>query len=73
MTASNQERAKAMSILARSLFKDLAAQGYSERDVVALATALLGEVTDRDAREQRALGEVASASTQVSAPRLAAV
>lgn len=58
-----------MSILARSLYKDLAAQGYTDRDVVSLATALLGEVTDRDARQQRAIEEAA----RVAPPRLAAV
>lgn len=58
-----------MSILARSLYKDLAAQGYTDRDVVSLATALLGEVTDRDARAQRALDDAAL----VPPPRLAAV
>ncbi|MDX2088319.1 MAG: hypothetical protein SFX73_10740 [Kofleriaceae bacterium] len=36
---------KAIQILAKSLFRELTSQGYSVRQIVGLATALLGEVT----------------------------
>jgi hypothetical protein len=40
-----EARARAVRILARSLARDLAAQGFDLRDVLALATELIGEVT----------------------------
>ncbi|MCP4443852.1 MAG: hypothetical protein GY811_00720 [Myxococcales bacterium] len=43
---SASERKRALDILARSLFRELTAQGYDRRHIVTLATALLGEVTD---------------------------
>ncbi len=36
---------KGVRILAKSLFKDLTAQGYDQREIVSLATQLIGEVT----------------------------
>lgn len=39
------DRTKSMQILARSLFKQLRQQGYETREVLSLATELLGEVT----------------------------
>jgi hypothetical protein len=44
---SQAERTRAMGILARSLYRELGSQGFEQKDVVELATALLGEVTDR--------------------------
>ena len=41
------DRAKAVRILAKSLFRDLTAQGFDERQIVALATELISEVTTR--------------------------
>lgn len=38
-------RHSAVRTLAKSLFRELAAQGFTPKHVVALATALLGEVT----------------------------
>ena len=37
-------RRRAVRILARSMFRDLTAHGYSVRDIVGVATALIGEV-----------------------------
>jgi len=39
------DRKRSLNILARSLYKELTAQGYEQTHIVALATALLGEVT----------------------------
>ncbi len=43
---SATERKRALDILARSLYRELTAQGYEQKHIVTLATALLGEVTD---------------------------
>lgn len=43
--ASPPERNKAVRILAKSLFRELTAQGYNERQIVNLATELISEVT----------------------------
>ena len=39
------EREKALRILAKSIYKELRAQGYDHRQVVALATELIAQVT----------------------------
>ncbi|HLU67808.1 MAG TPA: hypothetical protein VKZ63_16100 [Kofleriaceae bacterium] len=41
------QRNRSVRILAKSIFRELKAQGYDDRQVVALATELLSEVTDR--------------------------
>jgi hypothetical protein len=38
-------RREAVRILARSLFRELRSQGYSARQIVGVATELLGQVT----------------------------
>ena len=43
---SPAERQRALDILARSLYRELTSQGYEQKHIVTLATALLGEVTD---------------------------
>ncbi len=43
---SAAERQRALDILARSLYRELTSQGYEQKHIVTLATALLGEVTD---------------------------
>jgi hypothetical protein len=40
-----ETRARAVRILARSLARDLTAQGFDQRDVLALASELIGEIT----------------------------
>ena len=40
-----QDREKALKILARSMFKELKSQGYEARQIVALATELISQVT----------------------------
>lgn len=39
------DRNKAVRILAKSIFRELTAQGYNEKQIVSLATALISEVT----------------------------
>ena len=39
------EQEKALKILAKSIFKELKAQGYDSRQVVSLATELIAQVT----------------------------
>ncbi len=43
--ARDPEREKALRILAKSIFKELKAQGYQPRQVVGLATELIALVT----------------------------
>jgi len=45
--ATPAERAKGVRILAKSIFRELSQQGYDERQIVALATELISEVTTR--------------------------
>jgi hypothetical protein len=44
-TQATAPRNKAVRILAKSIFRELTAQGYSEKQIVNLATELLSEVT----------------------------
>lgn len=46
-TPSASERQRALDILAKSLYRELTAQGYDQQHIVKLATALLGEVTTK--------------------------
>jgi uncharacterized membrane protein YcjF (UPF0283 family) len=47
----NSERHKAIKILARSLHKQLTSEGYDDKQIVALATELISEVTHRIASD----------------------
>lgn len=42
-----------MKILAKSIYRDLEAQGFDERQIVALATELISEVTNKISRDSR--------------------
>ena len=42
-----EQKARAVRILAKSIYKDLQAQGFDDKQVVALATELISEVTSR--------------------------
>ena len=39
------QQSKGVRILAKSIFRELTAQGYDERQIVSLATELISEVT----------------------------
>jgi hypothetical protein len=49
--ATMSERNKGVRILAKSIFKELTAQGYDARQIVSLATELISEVTSNIAAE----------------------
>ena len=56
-TATMTEReakARAVKILAKSIYRDLEAQGFDEKQIVALATELISEVTSKMARGEKA-------------------
>jgi len=45
-----EARTRAVKLLARSIYRDLEAQGFDEKQIVSLATELISEVTTRIAR-----------------------
>jgi hypothetical protein len=45
-----EAKTRAVKILAKSLYRDLEAQGFDEKQIVALATELISEVTAKMAR-----------------------
>lgn len=45
------QRNRGVQILAKSIYRDLMAQGFAKRDIVNLATALLDQVTTKMAAE----------------------
>ncbi|MCG8422841.1 MAG: hypothetical protein MJE77_33435 [Proteobacteria bacterium] len=45
------DRARGVEILAKSIYRDLMAQGFAKRDIVHLATALIDQVTIKIAAE----------------------
>lgn len=56
VTAMTDREAKtrAVKILAKSIYRDLEAQGFDEKQIVALATELISEVTSKIARDKGA-------------------
>ena len=42
-----EARIRAVKILAKSIYRELEAQGFDEKQIVSLATELIGEVTAR--------------------------
>jgi hypothetical protein len=56
-TATMTEReakSRAVKILAKSIYRDLEAQGFDEKQIVALATELISEVTAKMSRGDKA-------------------
>ena len=45
--SDREAKARAVKILAKSIFRDLEAQGFDEKQIVALATELISEVTSK--------------------------
>jgi hypothetical protein len=45
-----EAKSRAVKILAKSIYRDLEAQGFDEKQIVSLATELISEVTSRIAR-----------------------
>ena len=52
-TMHSADKTRAIKILARSIYKDLEAQGFDEKQIVSLATELISEVTTRMAKDAR--------------------
>jgi hypothetical protein len=52
---------RSVRILAKSIFRELKTQGYDDRQIVALATELLSEVTDHVGRGAAAARAVTAA------------
>ena len=53
----NEARERAVRILVRSLYKELLAQGFDDKQILAVAIELVGKVTDKladDAEQRRA-------------------
>jgi hypothetical protein len=49
-----EAKARAVKILAKSIYRDLEAQGFDEKQIVALATELISEVTNKISRASSA-------------------
>ena len=45
-----EAKSRAVKILAKSIYRDLEAQGFDEKQIVSLATELISEVTSRIAK-----------------------
>ena len=45
-----ETKSRAVKILAKSIYRDLEAQGFDEKQIVALATELISEVTNKISR-----------------------
>ena len=46
-----EAKTRAVKILAKSIYRDLEAQGFDEKQIVSLATELISEVTSRISRD----------------------
>jgi hypothetical protein len=49
-----ETKSRALKILAKSTYRDLEAQGFDEKQIVAFATELIGEVTSKIAKTDKA-------------------
>jgi hypothetical protein len=45
--SDREAKARAVKILAKSIYRDLEAQGFDEKQIIALATELISEVTEK--------------------------
>jgi len=54
-----EAKARAVKILAKSIYRDLEAQGFDEKQIVALATELISEVTNKISRGDHKSQQVA--------------
>jgi hypothetical protein len=61
-----EAKSRAVKILAKSIYRDLEAQGFDERQIVALATELISEVTTKISRGSSPSIDVASEKQQVA-------
>lgn len=54
-----EAKARAVKILAKSIYRDLQEQGFDEKQIVALATELISEVTTKISRSNEKTAQVA--------------
>jgi hypothetical protein len=54
-----EAKSRAVKILAKSIYRDLEAQGFDEKQIVALATELISEVTTKISTSKLATQQVA--------------
>jgi hypothetical protein len=47
-----EARTRAVRILAKSIYRDLETQGFDQKEIVALATELISEVTTKISKDQ---------------------
>ncbi len=47
-----EARTRAVRILAKSIYRDLETQGFDQKEIVALATELISEVTAKISKDQ---------------------
>lgn len=59
-----EAKSRAVKILAKSIYRDLEAQGFDEKQIVALATELISEVTAKMAKAAAALPTPPALPTQ---------
>ncbi len=63
--SDREAKARAVKILAKSIYRDLEAQGFDEKQIVSLATELISEVTSKMS------ARVAPLSGQIKAQQVA--
>jgi hypothetical protein len=61
-----EAKSRAVKILAKSIYRDLEAQGFDERQIVALATELISEVTTKISRGSNPSIDVSAEKQQVA-------
>jgi hypothetical protein len=49
-----ESKSRAVKILAKSIYRDLEAQGFDEKQIVSLATELISEVTAKMSKTEKA-------------------
>lgn len=54
-----EAKSRAVKILAKSIYRDLEAQGFDEKQIVALATELISEVTSKLAQSKNGAADAA--------------
>ncbi|HEU4732871.1 MAG TPA: hypothetical protein VFT22_33480 [Kofleriaceae bacterium] len=52
--SEREAKSRAVKILAKSIYRDLEAQGFDEKQIVALATELISEVTSKMSKTDKA-------------------
>lgn len=57
--SDREAKARAVKILAKSIYRDLQEQGFDEKQIVALATELISEVTTKMSRGGEKAAQVA--------------